>query len=278
MTLIQFNEYVPPRRGPNILGFAKTLGLELSPVQKFILKIHYGIPLDPNVNFSFTEIQRKIIRCFNEPSYLSFLQSEGRAFVSTSSSTVVISGRRSGKTKLSRLVALFDALNSVWEYGKYGLGVLHVSLSKDDAFSAERNIRDLVHRFLQLVPYTHPVPYNKRGVSLGIRISFASPHASLRGVDASSVVLDELFSYPNPMEIVNSVCPSGRYENPSRRLLTLTSPSKDFDLHRRRTLYQTETLLRIPTWEANPSAILYPDDPGFDFQFGVQERDTPFWY
>lgn len=86
------------------------LNMKLYPVQRIIIKAHYGIPLDDKVKFSVTDWRRQNARQMTEKEYLEYLYSEGRSNIKevipgVQRRRMVLSlGRRSGKTSISACI------------------------------------------------------------------------------------------------------------------------------------------------------------------------------
>ena len=91
------------------------LNLKLFPVQRVILKAHYGLPLDDTVrDVVITDWRRENKRALTEAEYLKFIYDEGRCNISevdpgTQRRELVLSiGRRSGKTFMCACVVAYE--------------------------------------------------------------------------------------------------------------------------------------------------------------------------
>lgn len=92
------------------------LGMKLFPVQRVILKAHYGIPLDddPNHTFTVTDWKRQNAQEFTEAGYLRYLYEEGRCNISEVTpgqerrQLILSIGRRSGKCVTGDTLLLTD--------------------------------------------------------------------------------------------------------------------------------------------------------------------------
>lgn len=81
------------------------LNMRLFPVQRVILKAHYGIPLDddPDNTFTITDWKRENPQEFTEAQYLRYLFEEGRSNIAEVTpgqerrNLILPIGRRSGK-------------------------------------------------------------------------------------------------------------------------------------------------------------------------------------
>ena len=161
MDIIEFVE------SPYGLGFSKELcGKGLYPVQKFILKMFYNLPLEeddkviriprswrdvgstaPGSNFEFTEQE-----------YLEYLYSNGRCNIKKQGrdrkELVLPIGRRSGKSFMSSVIASFETYKLIKRYNPqayYGVPdgtqvqVCSIATSKDQAGMLYKEIRRLVN-------------------------------------------------------------------------------------------------------------------------------------
>ena len=101
----------------NIIEFVEEpwgLGMLLFPIQKIILKAHYGIPLDDTVTFTVTDWRRQNARDMTEKTYLEYLYSEGRSNIKEvvpgheRREMILSIGRRSGKCVTGDTLVLTD--------------------------------------------------------------------------------------------------------------------------------------------------------------------------
>ena len=101
----------------NIIEFVEEpwgLGMRLFPIQKIVLKAHYGIPLDDVHTFTITDWRRQNPRQVTEKSYLELLYSEGRSNIrevipgEERREMILSIGRRSGKTTISACIAAYE--------------------------------------------------------------------------------------------------------------------------------------------------------------------------
>lgn len=102
---------------PNIIEFVEGkwgIGLKLFPVQRIILKAHYGIPLDDKKTFEVTDWHRERSKKFTEKTYLEYLFEEGRCNIrevipgEERRKMVLSIGRRSGKCVTGDTLVLTD--------------------------------------------------------------------------------------------------------------------------------------------------------------------------
>jgi len=140
-----------PTRIFNVLQYAESswgLNMALYPVQRFIVKLYYNLPLD-KVNKSIVITDRfkeKILYRFTEVEYLRYLHDNGRCNIGEQDhmrrTLILPVGRRSGKTTLSAIFASYElyrliTLGNPQEY--YGLPngnriqIISVATDKDQA-------------------------------------------------------------------------------------------------------------------------------------------------
>ena len=101
----------------NIIEFVEEpwgLGMQLFPIQKIILKAHYGLPLDDTQTFTVTDWRRQNARQMTEKEYLAYLYSEGRSNIKEvvpgheRREMILSIGRRSGKCVTGDTLVLTD--------------------------------------------------------------------------------------------------------------------------------------------------------------------------
>jgi len=136
----------------SIIDFAESswgIGMSLYPVQRVILKAHYGIPLDDTVEFlvdTSWRLDKKVK--FTEASYLRYLYDEGRSNVrevipGRERREMVLSiGRRSGKTTISAAIAAYETYKLILKadpHTYYGImpsnpiQIISIATDKDQA-------------------------------------------------------------------------------------------------------------------------------------------------
>lgn len=92
------------------------LNMQLFPVQRVIIKAHYGIPLDddPANAFEVTDFRRQNGRMMTEKQYLEYLHDQGRSNIrevipgEERREMILSIGRRSGKTTISACIAAYE--------------------------------------------------------------------------------------------------------------------------------------------------------------------------
>lgn len=136
----------------NIIEFAESpwgLGFELYPVQRVILKAHYGLLLDTRKKYVEVNNWRgERLYTLTEAEYLAYLFAEGRSNIKEvvagdeRRELVLSIGRRSGKTAMAALVAAFETYklikfgNPQAHYGMPGtktIQLISVATDKDQA-------------------------------------------------------------------------------------------------------------------------------------------------
>ena len=136
----------------DIIEFAESkwgLGMHLYPVQRVILKAHYGLPLDDTVEFDVAmDWQLQKYQKFTEASYLRHLYDEGRSNIrevipgQERREMVLSVGRRSGKTALSACIAAYETYKLIMKgdpHSYYGImpsnpiQIISIATDKDQA-------------------------------------------------------------------------------------------------------------------------------------------------
>jgi len=194
----------------------------LYPVQKFILKVYYGLSLDNSANRDiivrdkFNEVEQYR---FNEHEYMHYLFNEGRInrlYDETPSPNIVlVCGRRSGKTTVTSSIIAYEAYKLLNKYSPqeyYGImpeqdiRITCVSTSKDTASELFNMVTGHIERseffrkfrnkataqWLYLRTQRDIDKYGLKGrTSLSIRVAPCSAKG-LRGSNNMIVVLDEM--------------------------------------------------------------------------------------
>ena len=139
-------------KAADIIDFAESawgVEMELYPVQRVILKCHYGIPLDDTKEFlvdTSWRLDKKVL--FTEASYLRYLYDEGRSNIrevipgQERREMVLSIGRRSGKTMLSAAIAAYETYKLILKgdpHSYYGImpsnpiQIISIATDKDQA-------------------------------------------------------------------------------------------------------------------------------------------------
>lgn len=219
----------------------------LHPVQRFIVKMMYGLELGPR-----------------EQDYLQLLKDEGRYSPAREGSreTLLIMGRRSGMTHLSQVVQMYELTKLLNDpAGAKPGSVLTVSCDKEMAhglfdqftsFVVDSSIRERI-RSNTLTSVTFEGLEGAASLLPQVAISARYRSANdkrLRGIWASSVVLDNAAFFEDPQQTFSTVAGPG-----SARLTTLTSSSgsEAFRTYYAAARKRGALILRVPTWEANPT-------------------------
>jgi hypothetical protein len=135
----------------NVLEYIESswgLGMNLFPVQRFLVKLYYFLPLDTQVrNIAISDMfNSKVVYRFTEAEYLDFLYKEGRCNIDRQDherrELLLAIGRRAGKTTLSSIFASYEVyrlLNLENPQDYYGLPggdriqIISVATDKDQA-------------------------------------------------------------------------------------------------------------------------------------------------
>lgn len=266
----------------NILEFVegpRGLNWTLLPVQRFILKLHYGMELDAHdarihISDHFQERPRYSL---TEVDYLSYLHGEGRCNVEDQSSLprpglVLAMGRRTGKSRLAQVIASYTVTQMLQmgnPHAAFGFPSRHIlNAASYVGLGGESNnyfiwgIADHIERCSELreavrrpirreVRFTTP---EGRSLNLGygsLSILALEPRSWYHG-GTITLILDDLAHMPNEQEVVRAripmVLPSGRYA----MLSTPRRPEGAFYNHFQRAMGTDSSdslALQIPTWE-----------------------------
>jgi len=136
----------------DIIEFAESswgIGFNLYPVQRVILKAHYGVPLSKQKNqLEVKNWRGEKLYNMSEVEYLSYLFDEGRSNIKTvvegeeRRELILCVGRRSGKTALAALIAAYETYKLIKRYNPqayYGMPgtktiqLISVATDKDQA-------------------------------------------------------------------------------------------------------------------------------------------------
>ena len=204
------------------------LSMKLYPIQKLILKAHYGIPLDDNPinSFSITDWKGDNERWFTEKTYLEMLYSEGRSNIKEVTpgqerrNLILSIGRRSGKTTISACIAAYETyklINKGWPQHYYGftpnsmIQLISVATGKDQAGLLYQEVsghfancsffkRYTANHTLSYARFQTPKdiedfgPYHENPKArASIKVTFAACNAKgLRGAGNIVIILDEV--------------------------------------------------------------------------------------
>jgi len=196
----------------NGLGFHKQ-GHSLFPVQKFILKMTYGIPLDDTDRcISISETWEGITtHSFTEKEYLSYLYNEGRCSTSYQkycSELVLVAGRRGGKSLLSQMMIsyeLYKLLSKNNPQTCYGssLQVILTSVNLDQSRLFHKGVMGFIKnspiaQFLEesskshATFYTHQDRLEQRDPTLRFQSQSSSVKKGLHGLPTIVAAFDEI--------------------------------------------------------------------------------------
>lgn len=225
---------------PSVIELVDSGGLgdiKLFPAQRFALKMMYGLNLD-----------------YRERRYLARLKQESRGYCARSNSdeTVLLMGRRSGMTWLGQIVQLYETLKLLRSSKPEPESVLSLFTDKENAIYG-------LNAYTSFLVDSDVGPYTKSNTlshlnfegegGKKVRASFKSTQArGLRGIRASSVVLDNAAFYPDLTTTLGIVQPY----RARITLMTTSDGSESFGDFYREAKRRGALVLRIPTWEANP--------------------------
>jgi len=238
------------RKPVDVIAFVEApwgLNMRLFPVQRVILKAHYGLELDDTETFKISDWRRETFRDYTEASYLRYLYEEGRSNIKEvvpgkeRRELVLPIGRRSGKTFLAAIIAGYETYKLILKgnpQGYYGLPssnnlqIVSVATSKDQAGLLYQEVSGHFRNCGFFGPYTAnntqsyarfqtPYDIDRYGrysddptARATLRVSFASCIAKgLRGAGNIVVILDEVAHFTDEghssaESVYNAVTPS----------------------------------------------------------------------
>lgn len=239
------------REASSIIEFVESdwgLGFRLFPVQRIILKAHYGMELDDTEKtVPVSDWRRKNFRHMTEAEYLRFLHEEGRCNVKEvvpgheRRELVLSLGRRSGKTALASCIAGYETYKLICKgdpHAYYGLPasnplqIISVATDKDQAGLLYQEVYGHFQKCSFFGPYIAnctqsfarfqtPVDIERYGyysndpsAKVSIKVTFRSCIAKgLRGAGNIVVILDEIAHFTDKGqssadEVYNAVTPS----------------------------------------------------------------------
>jgi hypothetical protein len=223
------------------------LSMRLFPVQKVILKAHYGIELDDKTPFQISDWRREKFMQVTEKQYLEYLFNEGRSNIKEvipgddRREMILSVGRRSGKTTISACVAAYETYKLISKgdpQGYYGLPasnmiqLISVATDKEQAGLLYQEVSGHYRGCAFFAPYTAnntlsyarfqtPKDVERYGpyvenpnAKATIKITFRSCIAKgLRGAGNIVVILDEVAHFTDKGQssadaVYNAVVPS----------------------------------------------------------------------
>jgi hypothetical protein len=208
---------------PDIIEYVEApwgLNLKMFPVQKFILKLFYGIELDATDKTIeiYDKFRETLLFTFTEKEYLAYLWSEGRINIRDQSAPkrelILAIGRRGSKTAMSSFIASYELYKLIMledPHAYYGLpehnkiGITSVATDKEQAsllyneVSGHVNTCNLFSPFKESDPSSvlrlwspHHLKKYGKGAKPKLYVTFKSCIAKgLRGPGNIVVILDE---------------------------------------------------------------------------------------
>lgn len=229
------------------------LNMKLYPVQRVILKAHYGIPLDDKVRFTVTDWKRENAREMTEKEYLAYLHSEGRSNIGEvipgkQRRRMILSlGRRSGKTTISAAIFGYETYKLILKgdpqkyYGlpaQNNIQLIAVATDKDQAGllyqEASGHFRNCsffkkytANNTQSYARFQSPADIERygsyaedQGAKATIKVTFRSCVAKgLRGAGNIAIVLDEVAHFTDAGQssadsVYDAVAPSAAAYSP----------------------------------------------------------------
>jgi hypothetical protein len=234
----------------NIIEFVESpwgLKMKLFPVQRVILKAHYGLELSGEKSFEISDWRRENVEVHSEKSYLKKLYDEGRCNIGEVTpghqrrEMILSIGRRSGKTTISACIAAYETYKLIKKgdpQAYYGLPssnniqIISVATDKDQAGLLYQEVSGHYRNCSFFGPYTAnntlsyarfqtPADVEKYGryietasAKATLKVTFRSCVAKgLRGAGNICVILDEVAHFTESgqsgaEEVYNAVVPS----------------------------------------------------------------------
>jgi hypothetical protein len=241
---------VQSKEDANIIDFVEApwgLGMTLFPVQKVILKAHYGLELDDTKRFKISDWRRQHFRDVTEKEYLQLLFDEGRCNIGQvvpgkeRREMVLSIGRRSGKTTISACIAAYETYKLIRKQDPqayYGLPasnniqIISVATDKDQAGLLYNEVSGHFRNCAFFGPYTAnntqsyarfqtPKDVERYGryiedpsAKATLKVTFRSCVAKgLRGAGNICVIMEEIAHFTETVqsgaeEVYNAVVPS----------------------------------------------------------------------
>lgn len=223
------------------------LGMTLFPVQRVILKAHYGLQLDDKNTFQVSDWRRRHWETHTEKSYLKKLYDDGRCNISEvipgkqRREMILSIGRRSGKTTISACIAAYETykLIKLGDPQKYyglpasnNIQIISIATDKDQAGLLYQEVSGHYRNCGYFSPFTanNTLSYARfqtpkdierygryaesQGAKATLKITFRSCVAKgLRGAGNICVILDEVAHFTDSGqssadEVYNAVVPS----------------------------------------------------------------------
>lgn len=271
----------------NILEFVEGptgLNWPLLPVQRFILKLFYGIELDAHdarIQI-FDRFQEQHRYSLTEVDYLNYLYGEGRCNVSDQSSLhrrglVLAAGRLTGKSTLAEMIASYAVIQML-QMGNPHEGLrlpsarlelvaaYYVGLSSEGVDKFLSGVNQNIIRCEDLRLALAPLPTQKP-----TKIQFITPKGKEEGLDRGNLslqartskrtacglsyytlILDGLAQMPNEQETFHARIPPVLVSGHSALLSTPRSaegPFYNYFYHARAFGVNDYLALQLPTWE-----------------------------
>jgi hypothetical protein len=271
----------------NILEYVEGptgLNWTLLPVQRFILKLHYGIELDHSERRIpiYNQLQERVRYHLTELSYLDYLFGEGRCNIQDESTLprrglILAAGRRTGKTLLAEMIAGYSIVQLLQTRDPHALFQMNPNSMLSVACivlsnGMRRDITNQINSQVNTVPELMRSRARRDQTSITFRtqayeiqegdrgnlvLSVLNQNPRLHTPTIASLILDELANMRNEQSIFDSAIP---ILQPQSRYVILSTPRSTESAFARLFRYSMAQstpgdplALRIPTWEMRPN-------------------------
>lgn len=266
----------------NILDFAESRHLELSPVQKIVLKLFYKLPLDNKIEFKLLELDYDTLKfreeVYTEESYVKMSVALGRIKLSDNPDKLcLIAGRRAGKTLLTSIINAFELHDGQHIPGPLVSSLVLISHTIDSGESLLREIREHVieaptlkdrlandsRREIRLqtdtdISETGTWVGSKRSARASLEVKVVSKHTELRGMNLYLMSLDDFQDERFSRHVQGGELARLLHFGKNCRKTVLSATPLIVGPHTLRDIFESsEDYLRFqaPAWHMNPKML-----------------------
>lgn len=237
----------------SILEMAEHFNVPLYPVQKFVLKLLYRIPLDAKKEQIVVRspLEAKPTLLLTEVDYLAYLKDQGRCHLPETPSYIftLAGGRRGGKSHLCRVVAAFESLANTYQ-GDNNIWTFHTD--KDQSQLSLQHYTNIFRKApsLKVVSSGGLVTTTKASSKGQVFFRGHSGNKRFGGIDARVLIFDDAAYLDNFKTLFEDTAASLITHN-DRLAFVASSPSKGGFF--RELCLSGDPMVQIPSWEMNPA-------------------------